>query len=133
MPTKISLALGPRRPLSRQMAWGCMTTNLAVPGIGSLMAGRVTGYIQLLLTVGGMILTLWFGVRFIVWAVGNWNQLQQADDPVAPLLEMWNRAHWALLGIGIFALAWLWALTTSVGIVREARAGEFLPPRSPGP
>jgi hypothetical protein len=26
---KISLALGPRQPLSRQTAWGCVTTNLA--------------------------------------------------------------------------------------------------------
>ena len=51
---KISLALGPRRPLSRQTAWGCLTTNLALPGAGSLVAGRVSGYPQLALGVGGM-------------------------------------------------------------------------------
>ena len=46
---KISLALGQRKPLDRTTAWGCLTANLAVPGCGSLVAGRVSGYFQLLL------------------------------------------------------------------------------------
>ena len=65
MPTKVSLALGPRRPLSRQTAWGCFTTNLAMPGFGSLVAGRISGYAQAALTIGGMVLTMVFGARFI--------------------------------------------------------------------
>ena len=39
MPMKISLALGNPQALSRQTAWGCLTTNLAMPGFGSLVLG----------------------------------------------------------------------------------------------
>src|SRR5215467_4211107 len=108
---KISLALGPRGPLSRQTAWGCFTTNLALPGIGSLMAGRRSGYGQALLAFGGMGLTILFGIPFIYWCLANWPHLYgEQADPVASMAELWGHVHWALLGFGLFAAAWLWAL-----------------------
>ena len=54
MRTKISLALGQRQALSRQTAWGCFTTNLALPGFGSLVAGRISGYFQVALAMVGL-------------------------------------------------------------------------------
>ncbi len=122
---KISLALGPRRPLSRQTAWGCLTTNLALPGAGSLVAGRVSGYPQLALGVGGMVLTMVFGLRFIGWFVANWARLHDPDvDPMTSLSEMWLVLRWAVLGLGIFFAGWLWALVTSLLIVLSARKSE---------
>jgi hypothetical protein len=118
---KISLALGPRRPVSRQTAVGCLTANLALPGSGSLLAGRRSGYAQMALAVGGMGLTLLFGLRFMIWSITNWARLH---DPQADFLDMfeetWLRSRWALLGIGLFVLGWLWALATSMAIVRSA-------------
>ena len=118
---KISLALAQRQPLSRQTAWGCLTTNLALPGFGSLAAGRRAGYLQVALTITGMALTMIFGVRFVIWTLTNWSRLQ---DPMAEqfntLGQMWLAVRWALLGIGIFGLGWLWALATSFAIVHSA-------------
>ena len=122
---KISLAPGPRRALSPQTAWGCLTTNLAVPGFGSLLAGRAIGYLQAVLGLLGLALTLGFGIRFFWWFFRNWSRIQDpAADPVAVLGELWQAVRWPLLGIGLFAVSWLWALGTSWTIVREARRAQ---------
>jgi hypothetical protein len=129
---KVSLALGPRRPLSRQTAWGCLTTNIAMPGFGSLVAGRVSGYSQAALAVGGMIVTVLFGTRFILWYVANWSHFHSPDaDAAAALGDMWQFVKWPLLGFGMFAVGWLWALATGFQIVSSARKAESasVPPR----
>ncbi len=127
---KISLALGQRRDISRQTALGCLTTNLALPGFGSLVAGRVSGYAQAALSVGGTILTTVFGVRCVVWYISNWSRLHAPQaDPFAVLGQMWLAMRWAVLGIGIFAVAWLWALGTSLAILRDAKKPSPAPPR----
>jgi hypothetical protein len=131
---KISLALGPRQPLSRQTAWGCLTTNLALPGFGSLMGGRVIGYPQVVLCVAGLILTLLFGIRFMLWSVKNWSRLHDPEaDPVEALALMWSAGKWAFLGCAVFLFALLWALMTSLQIVGSARQLESksVPPRLP--
>jgi len=122
---KISLALGPRRLLSRQTAWGCLTGNLALPGSGSLVAGYGSGYVQLTLALGGMVVSTLFGVQFILWQLANWSRLHDIDaDPTKTLAEIWIHLRLALLGVAIFFLAWLWALTTSLAIVRSSRKAE---------
>src|ERR1041385_9071844 len=91
MPMKISLALGPRRPLSRQTAWGCLTTNLAMPGFGSLVAGRISGYPQVFLGIAGMILTTIFGVRALLWMLANWSRMHDpATDQFAAFGDLWK-------------------------------------------
>lgn len=129
---KISLALGQREGLSRQTAMGCLTTNLALPGFGSLVAGRRSGYPQVILCLVGLFLTTVFGVRFVAWSINNWTQLhQQSDDPFTSLAEMWLMVRWPLLGIGIFAVSWLWALATSFEILHSAKreSSSRVPPK----
>lgn len=133
---KLSLALGQRRVLSRQTAWGCLTTNLAVPGFGSLAAGRVSGYPQAILGFSGLGLTVTFGLKTLWWFLANWSRIQDPlADPVTVLGEMWRQLEWPGLGILVFAAGWLWALTTGLAIVREAKNAEQhkAPPRlAPG-
>ena len=132
MPMKISLALGPRQPLSRQTAWGCLTSNLALPGSGSLLAGRRSGYGQLVLAMAGLLVITIFGLRFILWALGNWSRLHAPDaDPVESLLGIWVHLKWALLGFGIALIAWLWALMTGLSILNSAQKTDHSssPPR----
>src|SRR5438132_13079923 len=106
---KISLALGERRPLSRQTAWGCLTTNMAMPGFGSLMAGRISGYPQALLGIVGVALTTVFRVRVFLWMLAIWSRLHDsATDPLEVSSEMWLLARWAYLGWGLFCVAILW-------------------------
>ena len=127
---KISLALGPREPVSRQTAWGCFTANLTVPGIGSLMAGRKIGYLQAVLAFGGMALTIFLGVPFIYWYLANWSRLYgDRADPVDSMAELWMHLRWALLGFAVFAVGWLWALGTSRRILNESPRESPAPPR----
>src|SRR5437870_13677773 len=121
MPMRISLALGPRRPLSRQTAWGCLTSNLALPGSGSLVAGRPVGYVQLALALAGFAITMVFGLHFIVWQLANWSRFHGAEaDLAGGLGEIWLHLRWALLGMALVFAAFLWALMTSLAILRSA-------------
>lgn len=134
MPTKISLALGPSAAPSRQTAWGCLTTNLTLPGFGSLLGGRAVGYGQIVISQAGVVLTTVFAIRFFAWYLNNHGQLQQMqDDPGIYYHELWMRLRWAFLGMALFLAGWLWALASSLGILASARAHDAmtraLPPR----
>lgn len=130
MRTKISLALGKRQPLSRQTAWGCLTSNLAMPGSGSLVAGYRTGYAQMILALVGFALTTIYGLQFITWYIGHSSELtQNHSEPEEALIQMWLHVRWGLLGIGLFFLGWLWALLSSASILSDAKRE----PRKPVP
>jgi hypothetical protein len=123
----------PRRPLNRATAWGCLTSNLAIPGSGTIVAGRRTGYLQGALALAGMGLTTVYGVRFITWYFANRERLQQdGTDPFGVAGEIWVAVRWALLGMALFAVGWLWALGSSLAALREARRAESASP-SPKP
>ena len=106
----------------QQKAWGCFTTNLVFPGLGSLVGGRKSGYAQLVFCFAGMALTLVCGVRFVFWSVAHWSEFHNPDaDPVTVLHDLWVHARWPLLGMVMFAIAWLWSLLTSRLLVNEAK------------
>ncbi len=122
MPMRISLALGPRRPLDRAMAWGCLTTNLAIPGCGSLVAGRASGYWQFVIVMAGEIMTVYFGLKLFFWYQSDWAHLQQIQpDSATNFHELWLRLRWLLLGMSVFGVGWLWALGSSLSILAEAK------------
>ena len=101
--------------------------------MGSLVAGRASGYAQVTFAVTGTLLTMIFGVRFVVWYLANWSRFNGAQsDPLGSLQELWLEVRWALGGIAIFGIGWLWALGTSLNIVRESRKAAA-PPHSPPP
>ncbi|TAL05848.1 MAG: hypothetical protein EPO07_02985 [Verrucomicrobia bacterium] len=107
---------------SRANAWACLTTNLVMPGAGSLMGGRRVGFFQLALTFVALAMTVLFGLRFIVWTLQNWSRLQDpVGDPLDTLLELWLAVRWALAGMGLFVAAVMWALTTSLSIMSRAK------------
>lgn len=121
---KISLSYGREQALNPETARGCLVANLGVPGAGTLAAGLRTGYVQFALAMAGIVLTLTYGARFVVWYIQNYSRLQasEMDDPVGLLIQLWLAVRWALLGIAFFAIAWLWALMSSFSILRRARS-----------
>ena len=119
---KISLVLGNRNGLTRQTARGCVGTNLALPGFGSLMAGYPVGYAQAALTVAGFGLTLVFGAKAIVWFLTHWSMIYGPDaDPVETMTGVWRETRWVWAGFAMVATAWLWSLMTNAAILRSAR------------
>jgi len=123
---KLNLRLATPRPLSRSEAWGCVTANLAVPGSGSLAAGRAVGYAQMALTLIGFIMTLVCGAGFAHWYFAHADQISQSqqDNPGEAFLELWRAMRGSLLGIALFVFALAWACITSFQIVQAPRRKE---------
>jgi hypothetical protein len=66
----------------------------------------------------GLGLTLVFGVLFVVWSIQNFKQLRAPEvDPLETLSSLWQHLKWALAGMGLFGVAWVWALVTSLSIL----------------
>ena len=109
---------------AREIARGCFTANLAIPGMGSLVGGRKVGYAQLLVCFTGFGLSLVTGVRCVYWVLAHWDELHDPNliDPFAALREVFSQMRWPLLGIVLFIFAWLWALLTSYSLLRAASA-----------
>ena len=86
---------------------------LATPGLGSLMAGRwLEGIGQLLIFLVGFVL-------FCVWffaTMKNYYRLAFSDNP-SPAWEGYN--WYAYIGVVLCAISWLWALSTSVSLMRQ--------------
>jgi hypothetical protein len=119
-----------QRPLTQQKALACVATNTGLPGFGTLAAGRLSGWFQASLTVISLLLTLVFGTRFVIWSWSNMSRLQNAVDPLAALEELWVACRWALLGLALFAIAWVWSLISSLSILRSLKnTAEANPPR----
>ncbi|MGA2854265.1 MAG: hypothetical protein ABSE90_09080, partial [Verrucomicrobiota bacterium] len=119
-----SLAHASHETSARESALGCFAANLAVPGLGSLAVGRKIGYVQLTLCLGGLMVSLIFGVRFIYWMLAHWSEFHNSDpnaDPFAALRDLWRQARWTLLGFFLFAVAWFWALFTSLVVIEKAK------------
>lgn len=117
---KLVLASRAKGPANRQEAWACMTANLALPGSGSLAAGKSVGYYQLALTTAGFILSVGTGIHLLQWMLENWTRINQAaGDPFETLGTIWHEIRWPLAGLGIFAISLLWAAITSAQILSE--------------
>jgi 4a-hydroxytetrahydrobiopterin dehydratase len=90
---------------------------LATPGLGSLAARRWwEGIGQLILSVTGFILVL---VWFIREMVPYYGLMFSDTPPPAVSLKMLNA------GSGLFALAWIWSLVTSLSLTREVSAANL--------
>lgn len=133
---KFTLRLGDRENLTRENALACCSMNLVLPGGGSLLAGRRVGYAQVALCGIGFALTLIFGLKFVAWSLQHWSELRDPADPMDNLRNIWLGCRWALLGLALFGVSWVWALLTNLAILRQSRSqaqpGEKPPLIRPG-
>ena len=106
-------------------ARNCFLVNqLATPGLGSLMAGRIVpGIGQITVAVAGFALvTAWF----VLTMIQTYRQVT-SDAPARSFGEF------GAAGALVFAAAWLWSLVTSLGMLREAKTAEQnVPPKIAG-
>ena len=128
-PVKLVLASRAKGPANRTEAWACLTANLALPGSGSLAAGKPIGYYQLALAAVGFILSVATGIHLMEWMLENWTRVNQSTgDPV----ENWQPygvkygGRWRAWVFS--ALSLLWAAITSLQIL-SAHPKNPVPPR----
>ena len=105
------------QPLGRGKALSASLLNqFATPGLGSLIAGRrLVGAGQLVLACAGFgLLMIWFIRVMIVF----YSLMAVSAPDHEPNLhhELWK------IGAALFGVAWVWALFTSLSVLREARA-----------
>lgn len=97
--------------------------QFATPGLGSFLGGhRVTGLGQMALAVAGFAMVCgWFVLTLIcLYRL----LVQQVQTPLPTRL--------GFAGLLTFGVAWVWALTTSLRILREAKK-DATPPHIPPP
>lgn len=111
MPMKTPSAPVPPKPIDRPAAWACTITNLAaLPGLGTIAAGRKVGYAQAALALTGFALNL-------VWAfllVRDWRAEGALPTDFRPSLWL------GIAGVFIFGTGWLWSLSSSLQLHRQA-------------
>ncbi len=102
------------KQISPAKAVTCVVINqCATPGLGSLLAGRVTAGIgQLILAVIGFGLIVWWIACF------SYNRIRVAtgDEPIK------TPYGWAgKWGVIAFMIGWSWALLTSLSVLRQTK------------
>jgi len=111
-------------PPDRPTAWACTLANLlALPGLGSLAAGRKVGWAQAALAMAGFALVLYGLVRTLL-------DLLASAEPVpafTPAVAL------GLAGLVLSLGSWCWALVTSIQVHRQVREQEHKTSSSPDP
>lgn len=81
------------------------------PGLGTILARRKSGLVQMGLSGGGLAMAM-------VGLVGFYSRWVSTTD-----FPGWRDRYLLafLTGIGVFTMVWLWALVSSVQIIRSAR------------
>ena len=102
----------PPADVDETRAWACLMANLLVlPGLGSLIAGRRSGWAQAAVALAGFALTtVWF-----VWVVAAWAREGTFPLDAGPYLPA------GALGVLLFGVSWVWGVVTGLAVVRGAR------------
>jgi hypothetical protein len=118
----------PNRPLSKRppaVLWA-IVNQFAFPGLGTLMMGRRVGYAQAAIMLAGFALTMGFLLWYIV-CIGRYAVNPSWDE--TQFTSLYRPYKWSLYwGLGISAVAWFWALFSSIAMLRAARSGPQPPP-----
>ena len=97
---------------ARRAAWIGLLSNLLVPGLGTILAGRrVQGALQLVVSQVGFVLSFIWAVLFVL----RWIHEGNVPEDITPHLAL------GLIGVAIFILAWIWSLASSVEILYASR------------
>ncbi len=100
---------------ARDRARTLLLANLLVlPGLGTWLAGRkAAGALQMALALAGFALTL---VWIVAWGTA-WVRLGEMPDGLGP------QGSLGVLGIGLFAAAWIWSLASSLAFSSSTSSG----------
>jgi hypothetical protein len=118
-----------------------MANQFAIPGLGSLAAGRRVGYAQLILATIGILPTLAFSLRLLVAlyhlqkSIGGFGSIDELlvylETRIRQLPQDWGLYFWiGAPGVAAFAIAWFWALISSIAIVSGAQRTSPRPKQS---
>ncbi len=118
MPTKTS-SRPPPRVISRSKAWSCLITNLLVlPGLGTVMAGKAFGRVQILSAAAGFSATVYGILRVF----SEWLRQEHFPGDFATY-------KWFFTGAAMFLGSWIWSGITGILLLRQAPPEPDQPPQ----
>jgi len=113
------------KPLTRARAWTCAAINqLAFPGVGTVLGGRRSGYLQAILMLAGFFLTIGFMLRFMTALVLFMAQPEWTEEQFRAL---YHNVWVGLIGCILCLISWFWALASSIAMLRSASTSPPLP------
>jgi len=107
------------KPVKRLFAWLCLLLNLFVlPGLGSLITRQpLKAALQGVLALAGFALTVLGGAPLLTTII------QTKEIP-----ESLGSSFWiAVGGAALFLVAWVWALISSLNILKQSRGCDSCP------
>lgn len=108
----------PGERAGEDFAWACLLANLVgVPGLGTLMARQPGAVAQLTLAIAAGVSLTWWLVAFVLAEI----RTMELPPPGGPPLFL------LLSGVVLFAVAWVWALASSLSLMRTARVATTIP------
>jgi hypothetical protein len=112
MLTKTSSPATPPLALERAKAWSCFLLNvLVLPGAGSIMARRRTGYYELgFALLGAAVVVTAFGGYFMTWL-----RTMQQPPSWGPYVNRMSA------GVAMLAVSWVWSFCTGLHVLRCSR------------
>jgi len=120
------MSAAPKRLLSRDRAWACVTLNFTLAGLGSLKAGRIfAGSAQLVTAFAGFFLLLAWMFQWIYRIYQS--QIGETLSP-PPAAWLWQ------LGVAGFVVSYAWTLLTCASLMRQSKlheneTGRTVPPK----
>ena len=83
-----------------------------LPGLGTFAARRrISGILQLIVSQTGFVLMLVWAISF----VRDWIRAGSLPREITPQFK------WGLIGCGLFLLAWIWSVASSIEILLDSR------------
>jgi hypothetical protein len=119
----MKLFSGSQRRIEKKTAYGLLGANLVFPGLGSILGGRKSGYIQLLLSLTSLAATLHYGIKLAKWIFERREQIPDWLYNLPPDVQsqLWNMLLPIIYALSIFSFALIWSLITNISIFKQAK------------
>lgn len=114
------------------MKWACLMANMAVPGVGSMIAKRyMAGAIQ---AIGSVIAFVMVGYCFSEFYASMKDYSKSLDDPdqmAKAMKAIFDKIKGPLIvgGVGVLILkvTWIWAQFTTAAVFKKEKAADQVP------
>ena len=112
-------------------------TNLAIPGVGSLVARRfLTGAIQAGVSLVGIVLMGYFILELVAVMKDYSASVDEPDAMMSAMKGLWPKIKQPMVvgGVGllIYKAMWIWAMVTTVRVFKAEKAAEAAAASQPG-
>jgi len=111
------------KSIDKKTAYGLLAANLILPGIGSILGGRKSGYFQVLLSLISLGATFYYGLKLGKWFLLHSEQVPDWIYGFPPEIQnqLWKLIVPIIYALILFIISLVWSVLTSISIIRQAK------------